>query len=73
MKTYTAIVIWMIWTRGDYLQKSLTVRNIKAKSIIEAGDIALSKHTQKICSSISCIWEDWQPQKRQSCATHRLS
>jgi hypothetical protein len=46
----------MTHTSRGYARKSAWVRNLKAKDIMDARDIALSKHSGKMCVDISMIW-----------------
>jgi hypothetical protein len=58
MKVYTSIIQWLVpGKKHNYLNRSKTIRNIKAEDILKASEIALT-HAPKgsIFPEVSCIW-----------------
>lgn len=59
---YTVCVTWLERGKRDYVSRSKLYKKIKASSIIEAGNIAVAKHKDRILPAVSMVWLNW-PQK----------
>lgn len=59
MRTYTATVQWLRWTKRDYRLCRATVRGVKADNITAASAAALQPYEHFTNATISSIWYDW--------------
>lgn len=59
MRLYDILIVWLEWSRNDYIQRSRWERGIPANKLTQADAVALSRHTNKICPAVSLGWPRW--------------